>query len=174
MNIYDSINFTVNTWNSVNQQTINNCWRHTEILSQDEIDDEIENYDNQAVCDKMELQDLIDQLSFDNLMGVKEFLHIDDFLKSNEGLSDEKVISMVKLNNNELETNPNERKPLEIIFKKEALDYLDDLIIFFKHSSDVSSGSMKLNLLKKLRHRILKSYIDNLKQIILDSFIQIL
>ncbi|RGB26419.1 hypothetical protein C1646_674814 [Rhizophagus diaphanus] len=100
----------------------------------------------------MELQDLINQLPFDDSMNVKEFLHIDDFFKKNEGLTDEEVISMVKSNNNKPETDPNKGELLEIISKREALGYLDDLVVFFEHSSDVSSDSTELNLLKKLRH----------------------
>ncbi|PKK57660.1 hypothetical protein RhiirC2_797641 [Rhizophagus irregularis] len=152
LNIYDSINFSTNAWNSVSQQTINNCWRHTGILPQNEIGNKIEDYDDQAVRDEMELQDLINQLLFDDPMDIKEFLHIDDFLKRNEGLSDEKVISMVKSNNNKPETDPNEGELLEIISKREALEYLDDLVVFFEHSLNVSSDSTELNLLKKLRH----------------------
>lgn len=152
LNIYDAINFSKNAWNSVSQQTIKNCWRHTGIPSQDEIDDEIEDHDDQAVCDEMELQDLIDQLPFDDSIGVEEFLHIDDFLKNNEGLTDEEVISMVKSKNNELETDLNEEESLEIISKREALGYLNDLVVFFEHSSDASSGLNELNLLKKLRY----------------------
>ncbi|EXX64775.1 uncharacterized protein OCT59_024104 [Rhizophagus irregularis] len=100
----------------------------------------------------MELQDLINQLLFDDPMDIKEFLHIDDFLKRNEGLSDEKVISMVKSNNNKPETDPNEGELLEIISKREALEYLDDLVVFSEHSLNISSDSTELNLLKKLRH----------------------
>jgi hypothetical protein len=139
VNIYDAINFSKNAWNSVSQQTIKNCWQHTGILPQDETDNEIEDDDDQAVRDEMELQDLIDQLPFDDPMDVQEFLHIDDFLKRNEGLTDEEVISMVKSNNNEPETDPNEG-PLETISKREALGYLDDLVVFFEHSSDVSTN----------------------------------
>jgi hypothetical protein len=174
LNIYDAINFSINAWNSVSQRTIFNCWRHTEILPQDDIDDEIEDHDDQAVRDEMELQDLIDQLPFDDPMDVEEFLHIDDFLKSNEGLTEEEVISMVKSNNKESETDPNEEEPLKMISKREALGYLDDLVLFFEHSSDVSTDPNELSLLQKLRHQVLKSHIDDSKQIILDSFIQIL
>ncbi|CAB4477994.1 unnamed protein product [Rhizophagus irregularis] len=44
INIHDSIDFKVNAWNSVSQQTINNCWKHTGILPINEMDeiDEIE------------------------------------------------------------------------------------------------------------------------------------
>uniref|UniRef100_U9U424 Uncharacterized protein n=2 Tax=Rhizophagus irregularis TaxID=588596 RepID=U9U424_RHIID len=121
-------------------------------LTNDEIGNKIEDYDDQAVRDEMELQDLINQLLFDDPMDIKEFLHIDDFLKRNEGLSDEKVISMVKSNNNKPETDPNEGELLEIISKREALEYLDDLVVFSEHSLNISSDSTELNLLKKLRH----------------------
>jgi len=63
LNINDAINFSNGAWNSVIQQIINNCWKYTGILSQnnemDEID-EIEDYNNdQAFNDEMELQNLI-------------------------------------------------------------------------------------------------------------------
>ena len=135
-------------------------------------DNENEDYDDQEIRDEMELQNLINKLPFDDPMDVEEFLHIDDSLKSNEGLTDDEIISMVK-NNNEPETDPNEG-PLEIISKREALGHLDDLVVFFEYSSDVSTDSNELGLLRRLRHQILKSYIDNSKQITLDSFIQIL
>ena len=137
-----------------------------------EIDEFDEFDDNQEVRDKMELQNLIDQLPFNDLMNVDEFLHIDDSLKNNGGLTDNEIVSMVK-NNNGPETDPNEG-PLEIISKREALSYLDDLFVFFEYSPEISTNSNELGLLKKLRHQVLTSYIDSSKQITLDSFIQIL
>jgi hypothetical protein len=175
LNIYDAINFSKDAWNSVSQQTIFNCWKHTGILPQDEMDEtdnEIGDHDDQAVRDEMELQDLIYQLPFDDLMDVEEFLHIDDNLKGNEELTDDDIISMVKSNNSELEIDPNEG-PLEVISTKGALGHLDDLISFFKYSSDVIDSN-ELNMLQKLRHRVLRSHINNSKQITLDNFVQIL
>jgi hypothetical protein len=55
LNIYDAINFSKDAWNSVSQQTIFNCWKYTGILSQNEMDNEIEDHDDQTVCDEMEL-----------------------------------------------------------------------------------------------------------------------
>jgi hypothetical protein len=135
------------------------------------MDDE-DDYDDQVIRDEMELQNLINQLPFDDPMDVEDFLHIDDSLKSNEGLTDDEIIFMVK-NKNESEADPNEG-PLEIISEREALGHLDDLLVFFEYSLDVSIDSNELGLLRKLRHRVLKSYIDHSKQITLDSFIQIL
>jgi hypothetical protein len=142
----------------------------------DELDDEINDHDHedqdQAFRDEMELQDLIYQLPFDDLMDVNEFLHIDDCLKSNE-LTDNEIISMVKSNNNEQEIDLNE-EPLEIISTREALGHLDNLVVFFEYSSNVSINPNELNVLQKLRHQILKSHIINSKQITLDTFVQIL
>ena len=141
----------------------------------DELDDEIDHCDHedQAFQDEMELQDLIYRLPFDDFMDVNEFLHIDDCLKSNEGLTDDEIISMVKSNNNEQKIDLNEG-PLEIISTREALGHLDNLVVFFEHSSDVPINSNELSVLQKLRHQILKSHITNSKQITLDTFIQIL
>ncbi|EXX59905.1 hypothetical protein RirG_184710 [Rhizophagus irregularis DAOM 197198w] len=76
INIHDSIDFSVNAWNSVSQQTINNCWKHTGILPINEMD-EIDEIEDQALHDEMELQDLINELPFDNFMDADEFLHIE-------------------------------------------------------------------------------------------------
>ena len=136
----------------------------------DEIDDEIEDSD-QEFFDEMEIQRLIYQLPFDDLMDVRDFLHIDDCLKNNEGLTDDEIVAIVKSNNNEPEIDSNE-EPLEIISKKEALGFLDNLVLFFEHSSDISIDPNELSILQKLRCRVLTSYINNAKQTTLDSFIQ--
>ncbi len=58
-----------------------------------------------------------------------------------------------------------------MISKKEALGHLNNLILFFKHSLDISINSDELNILKKLRYQILTLHINNAKQTTLDSFI---
>ncbi len=60
---------------------------------------------------------------------------------------------------------------MKLISKKEALDHLNNLILFFEYSLDISINSNKLNILKKLRCQILTLHINNAKQITLDSFI---
>jgi hypothetical protein len=59
LNIYDAINFSKNAWDSVNQQTIFNCWQHTGILLQDEMNNTIEDHDDQVIQDEMKIQELI-------------------------------------------------------------------------------------------------------------------
>ena len=128
-------------------------------------------FDQEEFFDEMEIQELIYQLPFDDFMDVRDFLHVDDCLKNNEGLTDDEIVAIVKSNNNELEIDPNEG-PLEIISKKEALGCLDNLVLFFEYSSDISIDPNELNILQKLRRRVLTSYINNAKQTTLDSFIQ--
>ena len=62
---------------------------------------------------------------------------------------------------------------MEIISNREALGYLDDLV-YFEHSVNASTDPNELSLLQKLRHQVLKSHINDLKQIMLDNFFQIL
>ncbi|UZO14173.1 uncharacterized protein OCT59_005638 [Rhizophagus irregularis] len=163
----------MNAWNSVSQQTINNCWKHTGILPINKMD-EIDEIEDQALHDEMELQDLINELPFDNLMDADEFLHIDDCLKSNEGLTDDEIVSIIKSNNNnEPEIDPDE-EPSVVIPETKALGYLDDLILFFKHLSDVCINPNELSVLQKLRHQVLKLHVNNSKQTTLDNFVQIL
>ena len=104
-------------------------------------------------------------------MSAENFFHVDNSLKNNRGLTNNEIIAIVKSNNNESTIDQNER-PLELISKKEALDHLNDLVLFFKHSLDIFINSDELNILKKLRHRVLTLHINNARQTILDSFIQ--
>jgi len=175
LNIYDAINFSKNAWNSVSQQTISNCWKHTGILSQneiDEMDDEIEDSDDQEKSfNEMEMQELIYKLPFDDFMSAEDFFHVDDSLKNNGGLTDDEIVAIVKSNDSESTTDQNERS-LELISKKEALGHLNDLVLFFEHSLDISINSDELNILKKLRRRVLTLHINNARQTTLDSFIQ--
>ncbi len=135
------------------------------------MDDEIEDSDDQEKSfNEIEMQELIYKLLFDDFMSVEDFFHVDDSLKNNEGLTDDKIVAIVKLNNSESTTNQNER-PLELISKKEALGYLNDLILFFEHSLNISINSDELNILKKLRYQILTLHINNVRQTTLDSFI---
>ncbi len=103
-------------------------------------------------------------------MSAEDFFHVDYSLKNNEGLTDDEIVAIVKSNDSESITDQNER-PLKLISKKEALDHLNDLVLFFEHSLDISINSDKLNILKKLRHRVLTLHINNARQTILDSFI---
>ena len=83
-------------------------------------------------------------------MSAKDFLHIDNSLKNNKGLTDDKIVAIVKLNDSELTTDQNER-PLELISKKETLGHLNNLVLFFKYSLNISINSDELNILKKLK-----------------------
>ena len=59
-----------------------------------------------------------------------------------------------------------------MISKKEALGYLNDLVLFFEHLLDISINSDELNILKKLRRQVLTLHINNARQTTLNSFIQ--
>ncbi|CAI2194246.1 1511_t:CDS:2, partial [Funneliformis geosporum] len=143
INIYDSIDFSMNAWNSVNQQTIINCWKHTEILLLNEMDK----------------------------IDADEFFHIDDCLKSNERLTNDEIDSIIKSkNNNESEMDPDE-EPSVVISETKALGYLNDLVLFFKYLSDVYINPNELSILQKLRHQVLKLHVNNSKQTTLDNFV---
>ncbi|PKY63568.1 hypothetical protein RhiirA4_493025 [Rhizophagus irregularis] len=80
---------------------------------------------------------LINKLPFDNLIDVDEFLHIDDCLKSNEKLTDNEIVSIIKSNNNN-EPKMDLDKELPVVIPEiKVLNYLDDLVLFFKHLLDI-------------------------------------
>ena len=118
---------------------------------------------------------MIDQLPFNDSINAEEFLHIDDCLQNDGGLTDEKIVSIIKSNNDEPKTDL-DKEPPKVISKTEALNHLDNLVLFFEYSLDeISIDSNELSLLRKLRHRVLRSHIDSLlKQTTLDQFIQVM
>src|SRR6266540_6789760 len=136
------------------------------------MDDEIEDSNDQEKSfNEMKMQELFYKLLFDDFMNAEDFFHVDDSLKNNEGLTDDEIVAIVKSNDSESTTDQNKR-PLELISKKEALSHLNDLILFFEHLLDISINSDELNILKKLRRQVLTLHINNARQTTLDSFIQ--
>ncbi|CAB5204722.1 unnamed protein product [Rhizophagus irregularis] len=93
-------------------QELLNLLRHR-ILPQDEIDEGKENEDqaDQEAYNEIELQELIDQLPYDDPMDAEEFLHIDDRLQVDGGLTDEEIVSIIKSNDDEPKTDPIEESP---------------------------------------------------------------
>ncbi|GET02448.1 tigger transposable element-derived protein 6-like [Rhizophagus clarus] len=137
LNIHDAIIFCTNAWNAITQETISNCWKYTGILllvNQKEVDEGVNQLEQDNQAERKEIQFLIDQLPFDNHhIDAAEFIHIDDHLKSNEGLTDEEIISLINSDKNMLEVESDEEIP-SVISKIQALTNLDDLITFFKYS----------------------------------------
>ncbi|CAB4483639.1 unnamed protein product [Rhizophagus irregularis] len=173
LNIHDAIVFCTNAWNAVTQEIIYNCWKHTGILplvNQEKVNESVNQLGEDNQVEREEIQFLIDQLPFDDHMNADEFIHIDDHLKSNKGLTDKEIISLVNLDKNELEVESDEEIP-SVISKVQTLNDLDDLVMFFKYSSlNNSINQSKLNTLQKLRHEVLRSHITDLKQATLDSY----
>src|SRR6266540_2274185 len=135
------------------------------------MDDKIEDFNDQEKSfNEMKMQELFYKLLFDDFMSAEDFFHVDNSLKNNEGLTDDEIVAIVKSNDSESTTDQNERL-LELISKKEALSHLNDLVLFFEHSLDISINSDELNILKKLRRWVLTLHINNARQTTLDSFI---
>src|SRR6266498_1829591 len=136
------------------------------------MDDEIEDFNDQEKSfNEMKMQELIYKLPFDDFMSAEDFFHVDDSLKNNGGLTDDKIVAIVKSNDSKSITDQNER-PLELISKKKTLIHLNDLVLFFEYSLNISINSDELNILKKLRHQILTLHINYARQTTLDNFIQ--
>jgi hypothetical protein len=62
--------------------------------------DKINEIEDQVLHDEMELQDLINELPFDDFINADEFLYIDNRLKSNKDLTNDEIVFIIKLNNN--------------------------------------------------------------------------
>ncbi|EXX69929.1 uncharacterized protein OCT59_004467 [Rhizophagus irregularis] len=79
-------------------------------------------------------------------MDVKEFLHIDDRLQVDGGLTDEEIVSIIKSNDDEPKTDLIEESP-KVISKTETLDNLDNLVLFFEYLLDIFIDPNETSLL---------------------------
>ncbi|GBB94585.1 hypothetical protein RclHR1_23860001, partial [Rhizophagus clarus] len=77
---------------------------------------------------------------------AEEFLHINDRLQVNGGLTDKEIVSIIKSNDDELKTDLIEESP-KVISKTKALDNLDNLVLFFGYSFDISIDLNEISLL---------------------------
>jgi len=97
--IYDAICFTKKAWGSVTSTVIKNCWKHTGILPENleflnnvevevEVDIEQENH---------EVQDLINQLPFDDSLLADEYLNIENNMVAGElVMEDEDIVALIQ------------------------------------------------------------------------------
>ncbi|PKK62861.1 hypothetical protein RhiirC2_789748 [Rhizophagus irregularis] len=83
-------------------------------------------------------------------MLCNEAEYYDDNLKGDESLTDEEIVSMVKSKHTKV-AEPETEESFEVISTKEALDHLDNLVLFFEYLSDTSINPELLNILKKLK-----------------------
>ena len=76
MNVLQAIQYIIQDWNEVTANTIQNCWNHVKILSDDNSRDEngYENgYENDSIND--ELNEAIKALHLPNMIDMEEFLN---------------------------------------------------------------------------------------------------
>jgi hypothetical protein len=96
MNVLQAIQYIIQSWDEVTIKTIQNCWRHTEILSFNNniIIDETNDIDeaDDLIFDE-QLNNAIKTLHFSNAMKVKEFLTIPEEDNVYEILEDDQIIT---------------------------------------------------------------------------------
>ncbi|KAJ8307180.1 hypothetical protein KUTeg_015264, partial [Tegillarca granosa] len=81
----------IEAWNDVNQSTIENCWRHTSILPQDDDTD----FDPEDDVPLRDLQCLTRQLPTENLMDVNDYVTANSNIQHMDTLTDNAIVDIL-------------------------------------------------------------------------------
>jgi hypothetical protein len=151
MDILQAIQFIIKSWSEITAKTVYNCWHHTKILSNIDID-----MNNPMEINDSELIKLIDTLNFPNAMETDEFLNIPDKDVIYEVSEENKIIAEL----------------VDVFQKKshlEEFDETDDSIETPVISANVALESLKniqLFLFQQENARNQLKLIDNLEKFI--------
>lgn len=96
INIKEAIDMLSDAWDSVKQETIVNCWKHTNILPLTNIPPQITMDDDTVIT---ELESSLKTLSTSTsiTMKVEEYIKIDDNLTTSELLTDDDILEGILL-----------------------------------------------------------------------------
>ena len=72
MDVLQTIQFIIKSWNEITTDTIKNCWNHDNILSNNIIEDDDLSLEDERIIDD-ELNRAIKDLYLSNMMQVKKF-----------------------------------------------------------------------------------------------------
>lgn len=163
MDIKQAIDYIVEAWESVEQQTIRNCWDKTGIVS----NSNSESTQRGLGVLVNEIPDIIPTIFIDNEIrnSLENYIHDQTSPPTEETLTDEQIIDMVQDHDKEAPDTDNEEEPILKVLPKEALDAIKKVILFYEQLP-IDDG-FKMDDFKVFRRYIsdLKArYITSLQQ----------
>ncbi|CAG8605754.1 4009_t:CDS:2 [Gigaspora margarita] len=173
-------------WNTISEETVKNCWRHTGILPFRhlvEIFSSNENFENESINifeiieAQREAQEIIDLTNNTNLQQlVQEYLNNDDFVATEEVMDDNQIIELINnpdINNNKAD-NLVEEEP-RITFT-EAERSLNLLLKFICQNLLQPDGFIKENDESNFRNFLSRTHrasVKVMKQSTLENFLSV-
>jgi hypothetical protein len=155
MNILQAIQFIIPSWNEITAETIQHCWNHTKILSNNIFSDEI--YKDDLMLDN-ELTNAIEALNLPNRMQLKEFLTIseEDIVCGIPNLSEIADLFRKKPNENDLNEMDDSTEAESICINK-ALQSLKTVHMFLLQQENASE---QIRLVSKIEKFMKKEKIN--------------
>lgn len=166
-------------WNEVTPQVIQNCWKHTNIISArgpdgeiiPPVDGAVNQQDAGEIAVEQELADSIHALRIRNAMSIENLLNDDEedanlhVQQDDEGLVQRAAGEAVEESDDETEEN--------LLPDKDKLAVLRDCIKLFEEEEDPDVQAMKglRRLQRAIRDKLKKEREEGLHQTTLDSFL---
>ena len=89
VDIKEAIKFTHESWDSVTQTTIQNCWRHTGIVSSEIIS-------TQSDCNNSSLEDILKSIPGCCYQSATEYINCDVHLETGEIINEDDIIEILE------------------------------------------------------------------------------
>lgn len=171
LTLLDAIRFTVSSWQEVSDITIQNCWKHTSLISRDLYMSE--NANHKPIDDTSSLQNLILQLPLENQVETNIYLHYEDISMQDDEQIVEHEKSISTSHSSTSENNDNDQDMLPeypVITHQMAKNSSDVLIRYIEQSTENNYDDIKKlrKILINIENKIEKSKVQ---KSILDYFV---
>ena len=156
LNIWNAIECCAKSWKGVSSETIQNCWKKTQIIPPSSQDSHIvETVQDEFEEESSQLEHLIDKLPFDDPIMAIDYVTIDNEVVSEETvMEDEEIIATVTLTSN----NGNQEEEIEtpVVTLTEALRGAEALLNFVTYPPEKFEISTKqISSIRSVRSNIL-------------------
>lgn len=164
VDILESINLIAKAWRVVTKKTIINSWAKAGILPDDEPNTS-DSDDSEVEDDIEDLQLLINELPITDPLNMEEYINIDDELITEEELTLEEIVNMVRGQSAEEHVEEED----ETIITSDALNSIEKLIKYVRQN-DLSIDNSDMQNLFKLKKKIISDSKKKQKQGRIDDF----
>ncbi|XP_067649102.1 jerky protein homolog-like [Haliotis asinina] len=157
--------FVKTSWTEVSAQTIKNCYRHVDIISQD--GDSFVDEDDIAL---LELRLILNEYPSDDVVSTEEYVAEEESETTCEPLTDSEIINMVQPTEDgqeeEEDSEESEQAPVPPT-STEASKYLDSLVTYFETIGD----EVALGKIIDVKNSMKKGYhiVDQFKPVSIDA-----
>jgi hypothetical protein len=172
MSLKDAIYFVVDAWDAVTDTTVQNCWRHTKILGDDE--EQAQQFDITEL--QTQVQVLIDQLDVEyaETLSAREYIDLEQNEPAMEFISDSEIVQLVNSkysgdNANENNDNDDDETPLPRMSSKQGKTALENALRYCEEQDEAIDPAFLAKLRALIRNAALQVQNEK-KQLPLSDF----